>query len=61
MKSLGKRLAMSGSSPEAVYARGVLAVLNGDRESARRLFDQAARAGIAEAERALRQLDATMR
>lgn len=54
-------LSKSGSSPEAVYARGVLAVLNGDRESARRLFDQAARAGIAEAERALRQLDATMR
>ena len=51
-------LSKAGSSSEAIYARGVLAALNGDRESARGHFVRAAGAGIVEAQRALQQLDA---
>ena len=51
-------LSKAGSSSEAVYARGVLAALNGDHESARGHFVRAAGAGIVEAQRALQQLDA---
>lgn len=44
--SAERYLLRAGSSPEAKNARGILAWRNGDRESARRLFEQAANEGL---------------
>lgn len=50
-------LTKAGDSPEATYARGVLAYLTDDVEEARRLWQTARKAGVPQAEMALRQLD----
>lgn len=50
-------LKKAGDGPDAVYARGVLAALKGDYETARGLFQQAARMRVASAPEAIRQID----
>lgn len=50
-------LLRAGSSPEARNARGILAWRNGDRESALRLFRQAADAGLQAARENLEEMD----
>lgn len=50
-------LARAGSGPEAAYARGALAVLKGDVETARRYFVAAKDLGVAQAARTLEELD----
>ncbi len=49
-------LAKAGNSPEAVYARGALAIRNEDYDTARRYLEQAKRLGVAQAETTLEQL-----
>ncbi len=51
-------LEKAGDTPQADYARGVYAALNGDYATAEPLFKRAAAAGISEANDALEQLDA---
>lgn len=52
-----KYLAKAGDRPEAVYARGIIAAReNADYKGAHTLFEQAAAAGIAEAQAAIDQL-----
>ncbi len=50
-------LAKAGDSPEAIYARGILASLRGDYAAARPLFETAAKLKVADAPAALQQLD----
>jgi len=50
-------LAKAGDSPEAVYARGALAVRMEDYEAALRLLDQARSLGVKQAEVTLRELE----
>ena len=57
LKGAARYLDKAGDCGEAVYARGVYAALSGDYDSAMRLFAEAARGGIAEAEDALRQIE----
>lgn len=54
--SATRYLAKVGNTPEAAYARGVLAYLTGDAATARRLWQAAREAGVPQAEAALRQL-----
>jgi len=49
-------LAKAGDSPEAVYARGALAIRTGDYDTARRYLEQARRMGVKQAETTLGQL-----
>ncbi len=49
-------LAKAGNSPEAVYARGALAIRNEDYDTARRYLEQAKRLGVAQAKITLEQL-----
>lgn len=49
-------LAKAGDAPQAVYARGILAAKRGDYDTAYRLFEQAAAAGVAETADAVAQL-----
>ncbi len=49
-------LAKAGNSPEAVYARGALAIRNEDYDTARRYLEQAKRLGVAQAKTTLEQL-----
>jgi len=49
-------LAKAGNSPEAVYARGALAIRNEDYDTARRYLEQAKRLGVKQAEMTLEQL-----
>lgn len=49
-------LRKAGSSPEAVYAKGVYQALSGNYETAGALFEEAGRLGIAEAVKAVDQL-----
>ena len=49
-------LAKAGGAPQAVYARGILAAKRGDYDTAYRLFEQAAAAGVAETADAVAQL-----
>ncbi len=49
-------LAKAGNSPEAVYARGALAIRNEDYDTAHRYLEQAKRLGVAQAETTLEQL-----
>ncbi len=55
--SAARYLARAGDTPEAVYARGALAVRMEDYESARRYLRQAAALGVAEATVTLESLD----
>lgn len=55
--SAGKYLMKAGTDGHAEYARGVLAALQGDYDSARVLLEKAKRQGINEAEAALEQID----
>ncbi len=49
-------LAKAGNSPEAVYARGALAIRNEDYETAKRYLEQAKEAGVKEAATTLEEL-----
>ncbi|MDE5627304.1 MAG: hypothetical protein K2I58_05030, partial [Candidatus Amulumruptor sp.] len=49
-------LARAGSGPEAVYARGILAALEGNYTEAAELLGQAARLRVADAPAALQQV-----
>lgn len=49
-------LSKAGNVPEAVYARGLLAVKRGDYDEAVRLFDEASRSGVGEASEAVSRL-----
>ncbi|MEY8688102.1 DUF3868 domain-containing protein [Bacteroides sp. AN502(2024)] len=49
-------LAKAGNSPEAVYARGALAIRNEDYDTARRYLERAKRMGVAQAKTTLEQL-----
>ncbi len=49
-------LAKAGNSPEAVYARGALAIRNEDYETAKRYLEQAKEAGVKEAAATLEEL-----
>ncbi len=53
-------LAKAGNSPEAVYARGALAIRNEDYDSARSYLEQAKRLGVKQADQVLKQLARTM-
>lgn len=57
LNAASRYLAKAGDSAEAVHARGVLAMLKGDEETARACFRKAAAAGVAEAEKNLRLLE----
>ncbi len=57
----GRYLSKAGDSPEAVYARGALAIRNGDYEEARRHLTRARELGIAQAAATLEGLDAGLR
>lgn len=52
----GRYLLRAGDSKEAVYARGILAAMNKDYESARQLLEKALEMGVAPAEGALQNL-----
>ncbi|WP_065218747.1 MULTISPECIES: DUF3868 domain-containing protein [Butyricimonas] len=56
LKGAARYLGKAGDRVEAVYARGVYAVLSKDYDSAMRFFAEAAQGGITEAEDALRQV-----
>jgi hypothetical protein len=56
LKNAGRYLAKAGQCPEAVYARGILAALSGEYDSAGKLFGEAAVMGISQAEEALESL-----
>ncbi len=49
-------LAKAGDSPEAVYARGALAIRNEDYDTARHYLEEARRLGVTQAETTLEQL-----
>lgn len=51
----------AGDSPEATYARGILAALSGDNERALDLFRQAARLRVSDAPAAIDQIERIMR
>lgn len=58
MNNAGRYLAKAGDSPEAVYARGMMAALNGDYETAKELVGKAASMGIKDnTDDILKQLD----
>lgn len=50
-------LKKAGDSPDAVYARGMLAALSGNLEEARSIFQQAARMKVASAPEAIKQIN----
>ena len=55
--SARKYVAKAGDTPEAVYARGVLAGLDKDYAQARRLLSRAQDMGVKEAADALEQIN----
>ena len=57
MKNAGRYLSKARNSPQAVYARGIYAALAEDYDLAEKLFTEAARKGLADAEAALRQIE----
>ncbi len=57
LEAAPRYLAKAGDSPEAVHARGVLAMLKGEEEEARAYFKEAAAGGVAEAEKNLQLLN----
>lgn len=58
MKNAARYLAKAGSTPEATYARGMYAAVEGDWHAARTLLESALGMGIESAQEALRQIDA---
>lgn len=48
-----RHLARAGNSPEAIYARGLIAAYNGETEKAKELISKAASLGVKQAEEAL--------
>ena len=56
LPTASRYLAKSGDSPEATYARGMLAYLAGDIQKARSLWQSALKEGVKQAEEALKQL-----
>ena len=52
-----KYLRKAGNSGEAILARGILAMLKGDRATAERLMKQAKELGIAAADQNLKELN----
>ena len=50
-------LLKSGKTPQAIYARGVLAAKRGDYREARELFTQAKQAGVPQAQNYLDKID----
>ena len=56
MKNAGRYLSKARNSPQAVYAQGIYAALAEDYDLAEKLFTEAARKGLADAEAALRQI-----
>ncbi len=57
MKNASRYLAKAGSTPEATYARGMYAAIEGDWHAARMLLESALDMGIESAREALRQID----
>lgn len=57
IKRAGECLAKAGDSPEAVYARGVHALLTDNDNEARSLLEEAHRQGVAEAAEAIRLME----
>ena len=57
LKNAGRYLAKSGMRAEAIYARAIFAALNNDYDTAKKLFTEAQRGGIAQAAAALKQLE----
>ena len=57
LKNAGRYLAKSGMRAEAIYARAIFAALNNDYDTAKKLFTEAQRGGIAQAAGALKQLE----
>lgn len=56
LKRADRYLAKAGTTPEAVYARGIRAALAGEYETAETLFDEALRGGVAPAAEALERI-----
>lgn len=56
MKNAERYLKKAGDTPEAIYARGLYAALNGDYDEAERIFARAEEAGIAQAAEARKQI-----
>ena len=56
MQSAQKYINRSGSSPEAIYARGIYAALDGDYKTAVNFFQTASALGVEQAKSQLEQL-----
>lgn len=57
-QAASRYLAKAGDTPEATYARGILAYLTGDVNKAQSLWQSALKAGVKQAEETLKQLPA---
>lgn len=57
LKSAERYLQKAGDSPQATYARATLAALNKDFATAEKMFEEAARKGISDAEKMLKQME----
>ncbi len=57
MKNTERYLAKAGNSPQAIYARATYAALQNDFDTAKQLFAEAARKGVAEAGEMLKQIE----
>lgn len=56
-ETASRYLSKAGDSPEAIYARGVLAGMKGDFEQARKLISEAGQKGVAQAANTLKLID----
>ena len=57
LKSAERYLQKAGDSPQAIYARATLAALNKDFDTAGKMFKEAVRKGMPDAEKMLRQIE----
>ncbi len=57
LKRAGECLAKAGNSPQAIYARGVHALLSGNDAEARGMLEEARRQGVTEASEALKLIE----
>lgn len=57
LKSAERYLQKAGDSPQVTYARATLAALNKDFATAEKMFEEAARKGISDAEKMLKQME----
>ena len=57
LKSAERYLQKAGDSPQAIYARATLAALNKDFDTAEKMFEEAVRKGMPDAEKMLRQIE----